>query len=188
MAEQEMFRATGGQATGIGGLVLAAAMALFAVTSVDLTIGFPLLAVAFLLAVLTYAAVLRPRVGLSGTDLVLQQMFGTTRIPLAAIQDVSVRQTAIFRVEGKKYDTPALSRRRIRGISRLRNSEPEQTVCDLQVDRITTAMADARKRDAVAEGSDEQAALAGAVRQEWSRPMITLTLLGVLAVFLAVVL
>lgn len=187
MAEQELFPATNGRATGIGGLVLAALVAVYALGGVDSSVGFPLLAVAFLVAVLTYAAVLRPRVGLSRDELMLRQIFGTTWIPLAAIQDITVRQMTIIRVADRKYDTPALARPRTSMRQRLRWAAPDLSATDHLVERIDKAMVSARKRAGVEPWSDEQAALATGIRSEWSWPLIALALLGVLALLLAFV-
>lgn len=180
-----MFPASNGRATGIGGLVLAAVVAIYAVAGVDQSVGFPLLALAFLVAVLTYAAVLRPRVALSDDELMLRQMFGTTWIPLAAIQDVTVRQMTIIRVADRKYDTPALARPRTSMRQRLRWAAPDLTATDHLAERIDKAMISARKRAGVQEWSDEQAALAAGIRSQWSWPLIVLAVMGVLAVVLA---
>lgn len=183
-----MFPATNGQATGIGGLVLAAALALYALAGVDSRVGLPLLALAFLLAVLTYAAVLRPRVGLSGDELILRQMFGTTRIPLAAIQEVKVGQITIIRVADRKYDTPALSRPRPSLSRRLRGTEPDPTATDHLVIQIDKAMTSARTRAGVVQWSEEQAALATGIRTEWTWSLVIMAALGAVALALALVL
>lgn len=175
-----MFPATNGRATGIGGLVLAAAIAVYGLVAVDARIGVPMLAVAFLLAVLTYAAVLRPRIGVSDQDLVLRQMFSTTRIPLAAIEDVTVRHIAKIRVAGRTYDSPALSRRRASLRRRARGMEPVVGPTDLVTERIEEARASARRRAGVAEYSPEQALLSAKISTEWSWPLVALATLGLL--------
>lgn len=184
-AEWEMFPASNGRATGIGGLVLAGIVAIYAVAGVDQSVGFPLLALAFLMAVLTYAAVLRPRIGLSDDELVLRQMFSTTWIPLAAIQDITVRQMTIIRVADRKYDTPALARPRTSLRQRLRWAAPDHTAMDHLKERLDKAATSARKRAKVGEWSEEQAALADGIRSQWSWPLIGLASVGVLAVVVA---
>lgn len=190
MAQQEMFPATNGRGTGILGLLIAAGAAFVAITAVDQSVGFPLLAGAFLFALLTYAAVLRPRVGLADDDLVLRQMFSTTWIPLAAIEDIAVRRVTVIRVDGKTFSTPALAGppRRLRD----RWSEPEvdprtPSAADQYTSKIHRAMAGARKRAKVKEGSEKQAALAREVRTEWHRNLVWLAIAGVVALVYAIV-
>ena len=139
MAEQEMFPATNGLATGIGGLVVAAVAAVLGLTWVDYRYAPVLLSIALLLAVLTYAVVLRPRVGIDGDDLVLRQVFSTTRIPLAAVQEVELRRIAVFHVGGRRYDSPALSRTRPLSRRLRRLDERLDMDSDEPADRVPTA-------------------------------------------------
>lgn len=196
MAEQRMFPATNGQATGIGGLIVAVAAAVLGFTWVDYRYAPVLLSIAALLAVLTYAVVLRPRVGIDGDDLVLRQVFSTTRIPLAAVQEVELRRIAVFHVGGRRYDSPALSRtrplsRRLRRLDeRLDMDSDEQadrapTASEAILQQLVGAMAAARRRTGVEEWTEEQVALADDVRTRWSWPLVALTVAAGLAVVIS---
>lgn len=193
MAEREMFPATNGLATGVGGLVVAAVAAVLGLTWVDYRYAPVLLSIALLLAVLTYAVVLRPRVGIDGDDLVLRQVFSTTWIPLAAVQDFELRRIAVFRAGGRKYDSPALSRtrstsRRVRRLDARLEIDPDErqgkgpTASEFISHRIESAMAAARSRAEVEEWSEEQEALAADVRTQWAWPLVALAVLAGLAV------
>ena len=198
MPEQEFFPATNGRFTGVLGLVVAAGIVIASVRGVGDSLSVPVLACGVLLAVLTYVAVLRPRVGLEGDDLVLRQMLSTVRIPLAAIDEVDVRHTTVVRAAGRRFDSPALSRpRRRRRAERWRGpaglpggmdlpevpeGTREPTPAELYEARIREAVAAARQGAVDRDASRESAAQ---VRTEWSRPWLALTVLALLGAALA---
>jgi len=184
--ETEMFPPTNGQVTGVAGILLALVAAGYSLTVLDQRYGPEVLALAVLIAVLTYAGVIRPRVGLSEEHLVFRQMFSTLHLPLAAIQDVSVRHVTVVRVAGRKYDSPALSRTRPRRRERREPGPTHLTVSQHLEQRIDRAMALARQRAGVEPWSEEQAALAGGVREEWCWPLVALTLVILVGVVAAI--
>lgn len=106
----ERFRATSGRITGVIAVVLGLGTVVLGL--VDREAGFPgwLMAGAFLGAVLAWAAMLRPRVWLTEQDLVLRNMFHTVAIPLAAIQEIAVRQVLAVRAGDRRYVSPAVGR------------------------------------------------------------------------------
>ena len=50
-----------------------------------------------------YTSTVRPRVLVQGRELVLRNMLTTVYIPLAAIEEIAVRQVLAVRVGGKRY-------------------------------------------------------------------------------------
>ena len=54
-------------------------------------------------ASLLYTSTVRPRVLVQGRDLVLRNMLSTVHIPLAAIEEIAVRQVMAVRAGGKRY-------------------------------------------------------------------------------------
>jgi hypothetical protein len=108
--EIHRFRATNGRVTGVLGLAACAVVAAVLATS-----GSSHLAVSGFLgcagaAVLVWAAMLRPRVSASATELRMRTMFTDISIPLASIDTVVVRRYLLVRSGGTKYICPAISR------------------------------------------------------------------------------
>jgi hypothetical protein len=60
-------------------------------------------AVALLGGIVLYMSTLRPRVRVHGRELVLRNMLTTFYIPLAAIEEIAVRQVLAVRAGGKRY-------------------------------------------------------------------------------------
>lgn len=111
MSEEVLtFRATTGRVTGVLGLVMSAVVgALFVVTEPPKVAALGALGCAFV-AVLTWAALLRPRVTATPTDLELRTMFEDATVPLAGIDTVLVRRYLLVRAGGVKYICPAIGR------------------------------------------------------------------------------
>ncbi len=63
-----------------------------------------------MVAVLTWAAVLRPSVRIVGDELELRNMFFTQAVPLCAIEDVVVRRVLAVRAGERRFVSPAISR------------------------------------------------------------------------------
>lgn len=112
----ERFDATGGRLWGLVGLAIVAA-----VTVVWLVEGerprLPVASGALLLGALMWAALLRPRVWVTETDVVLRGMFDTVHVPLAAIEEVVVGQVLAVRAGERRFVSPAVGRSR-RGSAR----------------------------------------------------------------------
>ena len=60
-------------------------------------------AVSLLGGIVLYASTVRPRVWVLGRELVMRNMLSTIHIPLAAIEEVVVRQVMAVRAGGKRY-------------------------------------------------------------------------------------
>lgn len=201
--QTERFAPTSGKGVGVVGVLLFGGLAIAGL--VDRSAGFSDWVIALLasLAVLVWAATLRPRLSLVGEDLEMRNMFETVTIPLAAIEELVVRQVLVVRVGDKRFMSPALgkSRRQISNrapsgggglVGKLRSRPADERLvvdhADFVEERIRQHMQDARDRLRIRPYSEEQAALARQVRR---RPALPETLaLGalVLAVIVSLVL
>lgn len=106
----EHFAPGGGRAIAVVGLVVVAGITVVGIIDPQ---GMPLAVVATALAlgVLLYASTLRPRVTVEDDSvLVLRNMIETIRIPLAAIDEVTVRQVLVVSVGEKRYVSPGVGR------------------------------------------------------------------------------
>ena len=182
MAEQptEWFRGTGSWIWGILAFVVAALIIVL-----DLVGGGDLavVAAALLFALLAYVAVLRPRVGVQGGDLVLHHMYSTQRLPVAAVETVTVRRTFQATAGGRRYVSAAVSRS-MRGALRRGDRDPARNYADFVEDRVLHHAAEARDLAGIPARSDQQRALADDVRRTWAWPWLAAT--GVLVVALVV--
>lgn len=98
----EKFAPNGGIAIAvIGGLVCAGFIVGWALDPDEVPLWVP--AVALFSAVVLYTSTLRPRVLVEGRELVLRNMLSTVRLPLAAIEEIAVRQVMAVRAGGKRY-------------------------------------------------------------------------------------
>jgi hypothetical protein len=101
--------AGGGRVTGVIGLLIVAGIVALAITDPG---GMPLwvTAGALVVAVLIWATMLRPQVSVAEGRLVLRNMLETIRIPLAAVEELAVRQVLVVRVADKRYVCPGVGR------------------------------------------------------------------------------
>lgn len=98
----EKFAPNGGTVvTIVGGLVVAACLVGWAVDIEDVPLWVP--AAGLFGGVLLYTSSVRPRVLVKGRDLVLRNMLSTIHIPLAAVEEMAVRQVLAVRAGGKRY-------------------------------------------------------------------------------------
>ncbi len=98
----EKFAPNGGTVISvIGGLVVLAVVLSWAFDMDRVPLWVP--AVALFAGVVLYTSTVRPRVMVLGRDLVLRNMLSTVHIPLAAIEEMAVRQVMAVRVGGKRY-------------------------------------------------------------------------------------
>lgn len=178
------FRPTSGRI--MGSLAVIAALTVVAVGVSDPGgVPAPVIVGAFLFAVLAWASMLRPRVAVTADDLVLQTMVEEISLPLAAIEDLAVRQMLVVRVGEKRYVSTALGkswRKAMVGDKPRPRKASTKAVTEMPYDvyvedEIRNRMESARAMAGVTMFSDEQAALAAGVRRE--RAWLPITLIGV---------
>lgn len=171
----EKFRPTSGRVTGVLAVVLAVAIGVTGI--IDRGEGFPaeVVAGAGLAGVLAWASMLRPALWLTPTDLVMRNMLETVHLPLAAVEEMAVRQVLAVSVGERRYVSTALGkswRKALRSSAPGRRaSDGDQRVTDVPyVDfveqRLRQRVDDARDAVGVGRGSEEQLALAAGVRRE----------------------
>ncbi len=110
-AAVERFRPASGRETGVLGLALVTGLVVVAALQ-----GLPLWVFGgcVVTGLLMWAAFLRPAVRIDHADLVLRSMFATTRLPLAAIEEVRIGHTLAVVVGERRYVSPAVGRPRLR--------------------------------------------------------------------------
>lgn len=106
---EEKFAPNGGQVTGVLGLLVVAAFVGVWISDRD-SVPLWVPAVALLVAVLIWSTMLRPRVWVEPGTLVLRNMLDTTRIPLAAVEEVAVRQVMAVRVGETRHVSAGVGR------------------------------------------------------------------------------
>lgn len=159
--------------------------------------GHPAVAAgALVAAVLGWAILLRPRVSVIHNDLVLRNPFVTYAVPLAAIEEVVVRQILVLRVGDRRLTSTALGRTRRSLLTQRRSADPDVPVSkksasygEFADERIHDLMERARLVAGVRPASDEQLALADGVRTTYAWPeviAIALSLVGCVVLAVAV--
>jgi hypothetical protein len=202
----ERFRPTGGLVSGV--LALGFVVTVVVLGLADLAEGFPLPVVtaALVMGVLVWAAMLRPRVWATADELVLRNMLTTAFIPLAAIEQVVVRQVMAVRAGERRYVSAAIGKPRSRprptgwgrsnaavapfgSVGGRRRELPnagfvadrrEPPYADFVADRISHLAESARARQGIALCSAEQQALAAGVRRTRAWPEIAALVLACL--------
>jgi hypothetical protein len=189
------FRPTSGRI--MGSLAVTAALVVVAIGVADpRAVAGPVVAGAVLLGVLGWASMLWPQVSVTSEDLVLRTMVEYQRLPLAAIEDLAVRQVLAVRVGDKRYISTAVGKSWRKAMVGDRNVTPKETdkpvtevaYADYVEQEIRNRMEQARAAAGVALLSDEQLALAAGVRREPAWLPIALISAAVLAVVVSVVL
>ena len=147
-------------------MLLAAAVTVYAVVDDEDGLGAAYAWGAAFAGILSYAALLRPAVRVDSGTLVLRNMLDTNVVPLAAIDDVAVRQVLAVRANEKRYVSPAIGSSFLRTIRPRtdRSGEKELTYPDYVRDRILHLADGARRRTGSAEVPP--------VRRQWAWPEI----------------
>lgn len=175
----EKFRPTSGRITGVIALVLVAAIVLIGL--LDRAQGFPPVVVwgALCVGVVVWSAMLRPRLWVTATDVVMRNMFSTVRVPLVAVEQIVVRQVLALRAGDQRYVSPAVGKS---WRQTLKTSKPGPQVQPGQPgqpapsypafveDRLHQLTEEARAKAGVTLLSDEQLAHAAGVRRAWAWP------------------
>lgn len=168
----EWFESPGGRI--VGGLGLGGAALLLVLAVADGIEGRDLPAVAgfCFAAVLIWVVLFRPRVGLTTHALVLRRPLSQVSLPLAAIEQVALRQVLAVLVGEQRYVSTGLGRSR-RALNRQARADGKPVRADHDYtefveQRLSQRMEDARAAAGVALLSDEQLALAAGVRRSWA--------------------
>jgi hypothetical protein len=198
VAERQVFRPTSGRVFGVLALLVGVGLAVIGLTSGSDGVVWPLVAVGVFVAVLAWAAMLRPVVIVEGDRLVLRNMVDTVRIPLAAVEEVVVRQVLAVRVGERRFTSAAIgrTRRQIRRDDKLPGAGRDRSPVELAEnsygmyveDQIRTLAKQARDRLGVAQFSDEQERLAGEVTKTPAVPEIAGLAVPALALVVLIVL
>ena len=104
----EKFKPTSGRFVGTTAVLLCLVVMVYAVVDGEGGFGAPVVWGAAFFAILSYAALLRPALRVEKDALVLRNMLDTNVLPLAAIDQVAVRQVLAIRVDEKRYVSPAI--------------------------------------------------------------------------------
>jgi hypothetical protein len=171
----ERFHATSGHVTGVVALVVAGAVVVVGLVYGESGYSVTVVLGAVLFALLAWIVMLRPRVWATDEHLVMRNILHTERIPLAAIEQVVVRQVLAVSAGERRFVSPAIGRSRREAIKSQRRTEPESATTSYPVfveERISHLAAEARTRQGVESASPEQAALAAGVRRAWAWPEI----------------
>jgi hypothetical protein len=172
----EEFHPSSGRISGVLGLVICAGTVVLGFAEFDE--GFPpaLVWAALFAGVLFWAAMLRPRVRVSGSDLHLRNMLDTITLPLASIEQIVVRQVLSVRAGDRRYVSSAVGKSWRQAMKRDRERAPgaEAPYPVLVEERLTRLAENARSKQGIALMSDEQLELAKSVRREWAWPEIVL--------------
>jgi uncharacterized membrane protein YuzA (DUF378 family) len=187
----ERFTVWSGRISGIIGLVALAVAVLFGVTGVGAPYDPVVYPICGLVGVFLWVMLLRPAAAVEGDRLVLHGALSTVRVPLAAIDQVVVRQFLAVRAGERKFTCTGVSRSRRQGM-RDDQMSGDALITDRSFGgfvegRIEHLAEEARKLQGIEPYSDEQDALAAAVRREWALPEIGLLVLFGLAVVVTLV-
>lgn len=175
----ENFRPTSGRITGAIALALVTAIVLIGL--LDQEQGFPpvVMWVSLVIGVIVWAAMLRPRLWVTTSDVVLRNMFSTVRVPLVAVEQIAVRQVVALRAGDRRYVSPAIGKSWRQTLRASKEPKPgaTQSYPAFVEGRLHQLTEEARAKAGVTLLSDEQVALADGVRRTWAWPE-----LGALAV------
>ena len=178
----ENFRPTSGRVTG--GIALAMVTAIVLIGLLDQEQGFPpvVMWVSLVVGVVVWAAMLRPRLWVTTTDVVLRNMFSTVRIPLVAVEQIAVRQVVAVRAGDKRYVSPAVGKSWRQTLKSSKEPKPgaTQSYPAFVEERLHQLTEEARAKTGVTLLSDEQLALADGVRRTWAWPELAALAVAVL--------
>jgi hypothetical protein len=188
----ERFTVWGSRIMGAIGLALVAVALVFGVVGGSAPYAAPTYPVMGLAGLLFWTTLVRPAVAVVDDRLVLRNPFTTVSLPLAAIEQVAVRQWLAVRVGDRRFTNSGVGRSYRQTMRDDRKGDVSGTeIADLSYGAIVERRIDKRAEEArslqgIALHSDEQAALAADVRREPAR--IEIGLLVVLLLALAVTL
>lgn len=174
MAEEvvEQFRPTSGRIMGSAAVLLVACVVVVGLWPGDQGIAPYVAWGALFGGVLAWSAMLRPRLWVTTSHLVMRNMLSTIAIPLAAIEQVAVRQVCAVRAGNRRFVSPAVGRS-MAEVRRDRTAKeakplPDIAYAEFVEDRIRFLAEEARVQAGVGLMSDEQVALAAGVHRQWA--------------------
>jgi hypothetical protein len=181
----ERFVRNGGTVMPIlGGIVVVAFIVGWAVDRDGVPLWVP--ALALLIGALLYTSTVRPRVMIRGHDLVLRNMVSTTVIPLAAVDQLAVRQVLAVRVGDNRHVCAGVGRsfrQAVRGMA-----DPAGNYADFVELRLQELVNEDRARRGVKRFSAEADQLGEQVRREHAWPeIVALAVTGLFFVVAVVV-
>jgi hypothetical protein len=185
----ERFDPTSGRVTAVLVLVLAGVVVVAGTVDAG-SVPLPVLAGAVLAAVLAWASMLRPALWATTEHLVMRNMLETVHVPLAAIEQLAVRQVLALKAGEKRYVSTVVGRplRKAMRAGRSGRAPVEDTTpapglpyADFVEQRLHQLMEEARTAAGVQSLSDEQLALAADVRREPAWVPIGLTVVSAVA-------
>jgi hypothetical protein len=144
----EKFPPTSGRVMGVLAVGLAVAVMVYALFDGEGGFEAPVAWGAAFAAILSYAALLRPAVRVEKDELVLRNMLDTHHIPLAAVDEVAVRQVMAVRADEKRFVSPAIGHSFLRTVrpKTERGGDKTFTYQDYVRDRILDLADGARRR------------------------------------------
>ena len=110
--EVQRFSVTSSRVFGVLAVATAAGVALAAVLDAQGDPSYVAIALAVFFGTAAWAAMLRPRLELNGSQLVMRNMLETVTLPLEAIESVAVRQVLVVFAGDKRYTSSAIGRTR----------------------------------------------------------------------------
>lgn len=187
MTEEQVERFTvwGSRIMGAIGLTVVAVVLVLGVVGGSDGYPAPIYPVLGLVGLMFWTMLVRPAVAVVDDRLVLRNPFTTVRLPLAAIEQVVVRQWLAVRVGDRRFTNSGVGRSYRQAMRDDRKGDVSGLdIANLSYGaiierRIDKRAEDARTQQGIALYSDEQAALAADVRREPARIEI-----GLLAVLL----
>ncbi|MGZ8744937.1 MAG: hypothetical protein ACXWXO_18630 [Nocardioides sp.] len=179
----EKFHPTSGRITGF--LALAMVVAIVAIGLLDQEQGFPpsVMWAAIVVGVVVWSAMLRPRLWVTSSDVVMRNMFSTVWVPLVAIEQIIVRQVVALRAGDKRYVSPAVGKSWRQTLKSSKEPKPgaTQSYPAFVEERLSQLAEEARAKAGVKLMSDEQLVAAAGVRRSWAWPelaALAATLIG----------
>jgi hypothetical protein len=188
----EQFHPTSGRVSAVLVLLLAGVVVVVGVADPG-SVAAPVMAGAVLAAVLAWATMLRPALWATRADLVMRNMLETVHVPLAAVEQLAVRQVLVVRAGEKRYVSTVVGRpwRKVvraprPGSDSSGGKDGEKPYADYVEERLHHLMEEARETTGVRQLSDEQQALADGVRREpaWLPIILVTTAVAVFVVTL----
>ena len=172
----ERFHPTSGRVTVVLVLLLAGVVVVVGVADPG-SVAAPVIAGAVLAAVLAWASMLRPALWATPDHLVMRNMLETVQVPLAAVEQLAVRQALAVRAGEKRYVSTVVGRPWRKAVRSGRSGHAAAPAAgevpaaglpyaDFVEQRLHQLMEQAREAAGVRSLSDEQAALAAGVRRE----------------------